>query len=341
MPAPSSVAIVGGGIAGLCLARELARSGAGVDLFEAGEIGRQGASSLPAALLNPYRGRSGRASALDLAGLDAFWDLQRELGAQGLAGGANRSGVLRLASSERQAKGWRAAAARDPGLDWLGGEGLPDSLHAPHGALLVRGGGWVEAPILLRALATAARAAGAGLHEGVRVHALAPGHGGVRVRSDLGERTFARVVLCVGASRAAELPLPPLERVAGDIVRLGAESELLPRPLAGAVYGVQLGAAVFVGGNHRPAEQRDPQAPQALRRSFGWFAPGLRHAAIEGVWTGVRARRPGNAPLVTQLAPGVWLFGALAGRGFLCAPLLARRLSETLLQQRAPDSEMD
>lgn len=322
------MAVIGGGIAGLGLAWELARAGADVALFEAGRIGAQGASSLPAALLNPYRGRSGRATELDLAGLDAFWRLDDELAALGLASGARRSGVLRIPSQPRQAGAWRRLGDGDPELAWLEPAAVPPPFHAPHGALLVRRGGWVEAPVLLRALATAAQRAGAELHEGVRVRRLERSTRGTRLDDPVG-RHFDEVVLCVGADPAPELPLPLLERVAGDIVRLGGDP--LPYPVAGAVYGVSSGGEVLIGGNHRPAGSDDPRAPELLRRSFAWFAPPLAAAPIGGSWTGVRARRSGNRPLARQIGPGLWLLGALAGRGFLCGPLLARRLARELL----------
>jgi glycine/D-amino acid oxidase-like deaminating enzyme len=330
-----TVAVIGGGIAGLGLARELARNGFGVTLFEAGTFGGQGASALPAALLNPYRGRSARASPLDRHGLSAFWRLHDELAALGLPSGATRSGVLRIPSKARQARGWRTLAAADDDLAWLEPETVPPELHAPFGALHVLRGGWVQPAILLRSLATAAHDAGATLRESERVRALDPGSDGVRVTSGAGSEPFDLAVLCIGATPAPEgVALPPLERIEGDIVTLAGPARL-PRPIAGAVYAVQRDATVLVGGNHRPAGHPDPEAPERLRRSLGWFAPPLADAPIVGVWRGVRARHEGNRPLLQRLGPRVWLYGALAGRGFLCGALLAQRLTATLRMGRA------
>ncbi|HEX7022971.1 MAG TPA: FAD-dependent oxidoreductase, partial [Trueperaceae bacterium] len=58
--------IVGAGIAGCTLAYELCKRGRRVLLLEAGLAGREGASGVPVALANPYRGRSARASPNDL-----------------------------------------------------------------------------------------------------------------------------------------------------------------------------------------------------------------------------------------------------------------------------------
>src|SRR5690606_37867704 len=130
------VIVVGGGVAGLTLAHELSRRGAHVTLVER-TAAPAGASAVPAALLNPYRGRTARARPTDLAGLEAFWRLARTLEEEGLDPGARATGVLRVAPSPRQAALWReVAAAAGDGTRWLAPDEVPDGVHAPHGALL-------------------------------------------------------------------------------------------------------------------------------------------------------------------------------------------------------------
>ena len=67
------------------------------------------------------------------------------------------SGVLRIASNNKQAKTWRK---RD-GVRWLGSEEVPKAYHAPFGGFLVEGGGWLEPHKLLSSLVTAAERNGA------------------------------------------------------------------------------------------------------------------------------------------------------------------------------------
>ncbi|MDQ3458171.1 MAG: FAD-binding oxidoreductase, partial [Deinococcota bacterium] len=98
------VAVVGAGVAGCTLAFELAGRGRSVALLEAGRVGAQGASSVPLALLNPNRGRSAKASSFDRRALQATWALISALEAEGFDSGAHRTGVLRVASSARQAR---------------------------------------------------------------------------------------------------------------------------------------------------------------------------------------------------------------------------------------------
>ena len=146
------VAIVGGGVVGLSLARALARAGAGVTLFERGQPTgdaapwpSDGASALPIALVNPWRGRKGAAHPDDRAGLDATWRWADELRAEGFDPGAERRGVLRVPTSERQARAWRERADAEPSLTWLDAGTVPDAVHAPFGALRVEDGGAIRA----------------------------------------------------------------------------------------------------------------------------------------------------------------------------------------------------
>ena len=114
------IVIVGGGVMGVTLAYTLARRGAAVTLLERGHIGA-GASGVPVALLNPYRGRSARASAFDLKALEAMWALVGDLEAQGYTTGVVQSGVLRAASNAKQAKQWQK---RD-GVTWFSADEAP------------------------------------------------------------------------------------------------------------------------------------------------------------------------------------------------------------------------
>ncbi len=315
--------VVGGGVAGCTLAYELSKRGR-VVLLEAGRIGAQGASSVPAALLNPYRGRSARASGEDREGLWAMWALVGELRDLGLDHGVHQTGVLRVASNQKQAKTWRG---RD-GVRWLEAEAVPPSYHAPFGGFLVERGGWLEPHKFLRALTLAAKGRGAVVVEDCRVTGLEAGEGHT-VHTTQGTFSAQKVVLCVGASLNPDLPLPGLERVAGDVVGFRTDVDM-PYPLAGAVYGARCKEQLYVGGNHRPAGEEDLTAPQQLQRAGSWFVPALREAAHVSTWTGVRAKTANNAPLIQELSPGLWFFGALAGRGFLCAARLSRKLAEAL-----------
>ena len=330
-PISSDYLIIGGGVAGCALTYALAKRGSSVTLVERGEIGRCGASSVPVALLNPYRGRSARANGLDLAGLAAVERLMGELSALGLEHGVHLNGVLRVASNKKQAKTWR----KREGVRWLEPEEVGKVYHAPFGGFLVERGGWLEPLKFLRALVNAAERNGAVVlgHHPVQHHpvkAVRPNGAWQEVETSKGTLSAKTVIYCVGANAEVEAHLGVgLAHVAGEVIGLETDAHL-PHALAGAIYGAQVEGRVHIGGNHRPAGRTDESAPRQLQRSASWFIPALEEAELSAVWTGVRAKAENNMPVIQEVREGVWFFGALAGRGFLCAAHLAEGLAERL-----------
>lgn len=327
MTARAPVVIVGGGIAGTSLAYALARRRQPAVLLERGRIGRQGASSGPAALVNPHRGRSARAHPDDLAGMAAFWRVAAQLRAMGLEPGAERSGVLRVAPSTSRARAWRRLASGR----WLEPDEVPAPFVAPHGALLADEGGWVRPRVLLAALAQAAASLGTEVREGVRALRVRTAAGGADVHTSAGRVRASQVVLCVGADPAPELAtqLPAVTAVAGEVVTVtaaGAFAAPLPA-LGGGVYAAFDGERAFVGGTHRDPETADPEAPKRLLDRLDRTVPGVGAAPVTGLWSGVRAHGATPRPLVAELGPEITFLGALSGRGFLCSAALAETLA--------------
>ena len=322
--------IVGGGVMGCTLTYRLAARGLRVTLIEQGQVG-SGASGGPVALLNPYRGRSARASDFDLESLAAMWRLVAEI--EGLSqasgvypSGVYPSGVLRIASNARQTKTWN----RREGVRWLEPGTVPAGYHAPFGGFVAAQGGWLEPRRWLDALLGAARQRGATVLEGCEVEHI---EADLSLRTTVGTLRASSVVLCTGSGLTLGQGALGLEHVAGEVI--GLETRIpLPYPLAGAVYGAAVGETFYLGGNHRPAGKSDAQtdtgAPAQLQRAGGWFIPALQDAPLRSVWHGVRTKAADNLPVVRELAPGLWFAGALAGRGFLCAAHVAAVLSERL-----------
>lgn len=360
------VTIVGAGIAGCSLAYELSCLGVRVRLLDAGSVGQRGASSVPAALLNPHRGRTGRARPDDLAGLAAFWSLTRRLEAEGLPSGAHRTGVLRVAASPRQADLWRSL----DGVRWLEQDAMPDALHAPFGGMLVTQGGWAEPAILLHSLVHAAADRGAEVLEDTRVVRLAAG----RLHTTRGTLPADRVVLCTGVERLPHLAIPAFSVVAGDAIALAWSGASLP-PLAGAVNAAMKAHAIWVSGGHAivppgatasvgagngddgdvpgaDAQKRDrtmPQPAQAqepdgdaepLRAALAWSVPAVADAPVIGRWRRARARGSQPYPVIARVADHVTYYGSMAGRGFLCAADLSARLAAAIAAGRSdlPDA---
>jgi glycine/D-amino acid oxidase-like deaminating enzyme len=324
-------AVVGGGVMGASLARALARAGHAVTWWAA-ELG-DGASGVPIALLNPYRGRSGRAHPEDLATLRVTWRWNEELHAAGLAPGAHRSGVLRLADGERQARAFG------------NGAGAATPRHGRAAATVSVGArrrvgrrGWLD-----RSVRVAGRAGGR--RRGARRDPKAlPGRrdragprGARALAVDGDDGTHAqhdRVLLATGAAawpagweRVLGEPVA-FERLAGDVfpTRLPAPTV----PLAGASYvGPVVDdrgfAAAAIGGHHRPPGPAPDDAGRRLVANLSWAWPALEETQLRtgAAWWGVRAHGEGNRPQLREIAPGAWWVGALAGRGFVVAAALA------------------
>lgn len=312
---------------GCTLTYRLAARGLSVTLIEQGEAVGSGASGVPVALLNPYRGRSARASAFDLTSLGAMWRLVAEIEGPGHTNGVyhsgvHHSGVLRIASNARQARSW---SCRE-GVRWLEPGAVPEGYHAPFGGFVAAQGGWLEPRRWLGALVAAARQRGATVLEGCEVAHIGAGP---TLHTSAGRLQASAVVLCTGTGLTLGQGELGLEHVAGEVI--GLETRIpLPYPLAGAVYGAASGRTFYLGGNHRPAGQTDEGAPAQLQRAGGWFIPALKDAPLRSVWHGVRAKTPDHLPVVRELAPGLWFAGGLAGRGFLCAAHVAGTLTERI-----------
>jgi glycine/D-amino acid oxidase-like deaminating enzyme len=326
-----SIAIIGAGIAGCSLAYELSKYPCDVTLTDAKEVGR-GASSVPVALLNPHRGRTARASELDKAGLAAMWGLKRELEGLGFDAGLHQTGVLRIASSERQAKLWKKLE----GVKWLEPHEIPKAYHAPFGGFLVEQGGYAEPRKLLNALVSIAKQKGVKILEHYFVEKVS--------KQDLSFKIFTPnpksqtlnpdfVFLCPGASKTLTANLG-LEYHAGDVIGLESNTQLT-YPIAGAIYGSSHEGVVYMGGNHRDEDDDDEYHLTQLQKSSSWFIPALKDARRISNWSGVRAKQENNEPMIKELESNLFFFGALGGRGFLCAYHLAKQLAKNLANSEA------
>ncbi len=348
-----SVVVIGGGVVGRSLARALARTGHKPILVADGGAA---ASTVPVALLNPHRGRTGRAHADDLEALATTWRWSAELRAEGHVPGAHRSGAVRVADGPKQARAFAGA-----GLAAI--DAAAAGVRAPHGAYLVADGGWLDPTIWLAAVTRSAIAHGARCLEGRaivaaerraeggwRLHlnaaadgatAVAPadGGGGGDAALDVDQVVFATgAATWPAALEAAFGAPPPVERIAGDVVVTRHPAPTLP--IAGGTYvgpvlrGSEHVAAV--GGHHRPPGPPGPDAGGRLRAAARWMLPHLGgDDRDDAVWWGVRAKRPSGRPEVHELAPGVRWVGGFAGRGFLAAAALAEAVATAIAADAA------
>ena len=309
--------IVGGGVAGAAAAYFAARSGWAVTLLDAGE-GR--ASDVPAALLNPVRGQSGKVEALSLAGLRFTFALIRELEAQGHAVPHGQTGVRRPVPDEKTRRKWEANLPAELPHRWRDPAGLPPGWHS---VLELPEGGWVGGAALVRSLVAAS---GARLVRGRAVTVTASG-----AVLEGGETLSADRVLCCGGSfwdaggreggihRAGSLLL--LDTVPRQPLSFGA---YLSPAMRGGVLG-----ATFEAPAASHAEARAVGLPL---KSLDWLLgkgaalSDLGGVGVTGRWTGVRLSPLRHGPDES----GVWHLSGLGSKGFLLGPLLARCVVEDI-----------
>jgi glycine oxidase len=348
--APDAV-VVGGGVIGAAVAWSLARAGLAVSLLERGELAGQ-ASSVAAGMLAPISearadGPLRRAGLASLARFPALVAELRE--ASGIDPELTMSGCLRLPADEADAAALRRPLADGLALAWLSprelealAPGLAPAARA-HGGMFAPGEGHVRSPLLARALAAAAAAAGARIETGVAVLGLLrDGERVTGVRCSDGPRPAGCVVLCPGSFAAecagwigpgARIPVEP---VRGQLVTLeapgpgcivwGPGAYLVPRRDGSLVVGATVER---VGFDARVTAE----GVESLLAAARALLPGMAGARFVGAAAGLRPGTPDDLPLVGPWpgAPGLVLAAGHYRSGVLLAPLTGAWVADGVL----------
>jgi glycine oxidase len=244
MSGRQDVIVVGAGIIGCAIARELARRGVGVRVFEARTVGT-GASHASAGILAPYieghdRGPLFELGLRSLAMYDAF---VRDVSAEsGLEVEYRRCGTLEVATDDASAARLVEAARTDPALAWLDAAAARDAEPALatsiHGAALAIDHGYVAVPALVEALTWAALRHGARIEASHRVTAIQLHDDDVSIRTEDGTSWSGSHVVLAAGSWAGQLriegqPAIRVHPVRGQSLRLRWQGE----PLRHVVWG--------------------------------------------------------------------------------------------------------
>jgi glycine oxidase len=355
MPA-QDVVVIGGGIIGCAVARELARRGVAVRLFEARTIGA-GATQASAGILAPYIEGHERGPLFDLgirslAMYDAF---VREVSEEsGLAVEYRRCGTLEVAADAAMAARLQQAAAADPHLEWLDrsqARGHEPALAASaDGALLAREHGYVSVPALMDALAWAALRHGVQIEAAHRVTGIRVDHDKATISTEDGTSWSAGTVVIAAGSWSGRLDVEDaaaaaVRPVRGQLLRLHWRGA----PLNHIVWGpdcyvvpwhdqtVLVGATVEdVGFDERTtaAGVRDlldavcELLPEAWRATFLEARVGLRPATPDGL--------PflGASGLSARL---VYATGHYRN-GVLLAPLTAQLIADLIVDEKEDEA---
>jgi glycine oxidase len=341
--------IVGGGIIGLALARELARRGRTASVLERDRAGR-GASYAAAGMLAPAVEIQFEETELYRLGRESLrrWpafarDLER---ASGRDIGYRDEGTLVVADDRDAAEAlrrlYRFQQAEGVPVEWLTGrEALEiEPFLSPKLAAAV----WspedhqVDNRLVVEALREVIeRETGATLREGVAVRTVEPGESPAVVTDD-GERVEASVVvLAAGAwSRGVDglEPKPPVRPLKGQMLALrmappfelrhvvrGPDAYVVPKADGRLVIGAtseEMGfdTRVTGGGLYR------------LLEGAVEVVPGVEELELIDTWAGLRPASRDHAPLLGPSgAPGVVLATGHYRHGILLAPVTADELA--------------
>ncbi|MGH9408574.1 MAG: glycine oxidase ThiO [Vicinamibacterales bacterium] len=344
----SDIAIIGAGIVGCAIARELAIRGLRVVVFDDRPIAG-GATQASAGMLAPYveAHEPGPLLALGVDSLAMYDDWIRAVAAESREEiEYRRAGTLEIALDADQAAALRAAAEGDPGRRrWLAVDDVRQhhrALGATAGGVFVAAHGYVAPPELTEALARAAERHSARF-EARLVRSIDRRSGAVRLETQAGAYDAASVVIAAGswANSIEGITLPPIVPVRGQSLRLdwhgrpidtivwGPECYIVPRA-DGSIY---VGATVEdVGFDERntAAGLRDllDAACELLPEAWG--------ATFVEARAGLRPRAPDGLPVIGPSSDAPEIVHALGHyrNGVLLAPITARLIADWIVDRR-------
>jgi glycine oxidase len=356
--------IVGAGVMGLGIAWRLAQSGCPVTVYDRGEAGRGAswaAAGMLAAAIETEPGEE-KLLVLTLESQRLWPDFARELkAASGISVDYRDEGTMNVALTRDDAEHLRHnydfQKSLGLELEWL--SGADARRREPHlrpgisGAVLSPQDHQVENRLVVRALAEAARRAGAVLHERCAVREIdVAGERACGVVSELGHERADFVVLAAGAwsREIGGIPpsyLPPVRPIKGQMLALRMDPEMpllrhviwLPR---GEYLVPRVDGRLVIGATVEERGFDDKVTAGGLLALIegAWRAvPAIEELPVAETWVGFRPGSRDDAPL---LGPsGIDRLVMATGHhrnGILLTPITADLISAYLLNGRLPES---
>ena len=350
-------AIVGGGLAGLCTALELARAGQSVAVIEAEVVGF-GASGRNGGIVSPafacgseaIEDRVGKAAAMALhrLSIEGAERVRASIRDLGIVGADPVPGLLNLRRYDRSDDliAWRDAFARDYGYEmtyldraaiterlatrrYLHGVADPQAFHINPLAYLTGIASEIESlggkvfetsPVLSHDLATVKR-----------------------LRTPGGEVQARHVVFAMGGYTTALVPA--LQRallpIATYMIQTEA-SDALPQAIrtraavlddrrASDYYRlVDGGRKLLWGGRISTMDASPDGVAKSLRAAMQAVFPQLDHVKIERAWSGWMGYARHLMPQIGRLGPGAWYVTAFGGHGLNTTAVAGKVLAEAI-----------
>ncbi len=342
------IVVVGAGIIGCAIARELAVRGAACSVFDDRPVAG-GATQASAGMLAPYVEAHERGPLLDLAvrSLDLYDDwiaaVRRE---SDIDVEYRRIGTLEVALEERHGADLRRQVSAGIPVEWL----EPAAARAAHpelgsiaGALLTRTHGYVAAPQLCVSLARAAERQGATFRRAA-VQRIARDGSSLRVMTTAGELGADTVVIAAGAwgSAIAGVRMPPLRPVRGQLLQLawrgqppstilwGPRCYIVPRTDGTLLVGATVEEVGF-------DERTTAGGVRELLDAACELLPGATAATFLEARAGLRPATPDELPVLGS-DPGTPNIVHASGHyrnGVLLAPITAKLVGDLVVDGRS------
>jgi len=351
----SDVVVVGAGIVGAAVARELAVRGVAVTLLDRGAVS-SGTTGLGEGNVLCSDKEAGPELELARAGLAVYGELEERLGDEARI---RRKGALIV---HPDAETWVAEPARlarvaIPGARLVGADEVrelePELTGPMHGASLFPDDLQCDPRAIAKALVREAAQAGATVRERCAVDQLRINRGVVIAG---GERIAARAIVIAAGPWSAALAAGaglalPLEPRKGQLVRLAAPSPGLIRhkvvdgsylaSVASAGAGLEVSTVVettydgdvLVGSSRerRGFDTRvDPAVSEAMVERAARLFPRLPQLPRAAAWAGLRPWLPDHLPAIgpSLVVPGLWLATGHEGAGVALGPVTGRLIAQ-------------
>ena len=362
----ADVLVIGAGVVGTCVARELAQAGIDVLVVDRDTPGQQAstanAGSLHVQLLSfdfGAKAEAGGQPAAETLRLGApaiaLWrEIEREAGADL---GLRLTGGLMLAETEAELAFLRSKAALEAryGVETavIGGNELRalEPALSPHmiGAAFCAAEGKIDPLAATFAVLNQARHAGARFEADAPVQAIERDGPGWRVITAAGPVCAGRIVNCAGAwaSRIAAMAARPIPVSGAPLQMLVTEpgSALISRLIAHAGRHLSLkqtaGGALLIGGGWSADLNPATGASRALRWAIegnAWVAcrvlPAAAGFTLLRVWAGMNIDIDG-APILGEMPGAPGFYNCVTSNGYTLAPIVARLTAQTMLRGSA------
>ncbi len=340
------VVVIGAGIIGCAVAREIARRGATTIVLEARSIGA-GATQASAGVLAPYieAPSDGPLHALTVESLSLYDDFISSIGRESsIPIEYRRCGTLEVAHDLKISAHLKALGewVRSKNVDarWMDASEvsrMEPTLAATCGGLMVPSHGYVNAAQLTNALADAARRHGAEVYADCRVHAIEAD--GDRATVTAGSATYrARTVIVATGSWSSEIaPETAVAPVRGQLVRVRWEGP----PIGRIVWSEQcylvpwMDGTLLVGATVEQVgfdERVTGGGVRTLLNAASAVLPGIDDATFVDVRVGLRPATTSGLPVIRRSAqhPAIVYATGHFRNGILLAPLTAKLVADLL-----------